>query len=375
MAGQIILSNREDNKELDGYLLDKGLRNILLVCGKSFKKLKICSYFQELESRLGIRVHVFDDITPNPRYESAVEGIRAFKANGCDSIIAVGGGSPMDIGKCIKLFMNMDEDVSYLEQTIVPNDIPLIAIPTTAGTGSEATRFAIIYYNGQKVTVTDPSSIPEAVLFDPDVLSTLDDYQRKSTMLDALSHAVESYWAVKANDESQEYADKAISMIAANKDSYLDNQPEGNARMLEAAYIAGKAINITQTTAGHAMCYKLTTLYGLAHGHSVSLVMSQLYPYVLEHTDECNDPRGSGYLLDVLERIAKAMGKTCAEEGCRYYTDLVKELGMSVPEMKESDLDIMVESVNPDRLRNNPVRLDRDAIRELYYKIFNKLEK
>ncbi|MBR5754213.1 MAG: phosphonoacetaldehyde reductase [Erysipelotrichaceae bacterium] len=371
MNSQTILSNRDDYAELDGYLQEKGYRNILLVSGKSFYRLKLSGYFAGLEDRLGIKIHYFNDIRPNPLYEGILEGMNVFRENGCDCIIAVGGGSPMDTAKCIKTFMYMDESVDYLKQEIVPNDIPFIAIPTTAGTGSEATRFAIIYKDGQKVTVTDESSIPQAVLFDPGALKTLDDYQRKATMLDALSHAVESYWAVKATDESRGYADEAIRMFVDAKDSYLANEEEGNRKMLMAAYTAGKAINITQTTAGHAMCYKLTTLYGLAHGHSVSLVMRRLYPYILSHTEDSNDPRGSGYLNGVLEDIAGAMGKKTAEEGCQYYVDLVRELEMPVPKMREEDFDLMVDSVNPERLRNNPVSLDRQAIAELYIKIFD----
>lgn len=375
MEKQLILSNENNYAQLEELLVERSYHRIFLVCGKSFGKLPISEFFTSLEKKHPIEVIVFDEIRPNPLYETIAKGVRLYKDNKCDCIIAVGGGSPMDSAKCIKMFMNMDDEIDYLDQEIIVNDIPFIAIPTTAGTGSEATRFAIIYHHGEKVTVSHESCIPEVVLFDPDSLLTLSTYQKKATMMDALSHAVESSWSVKANDQSKSYAYEAIRMIIANKDGYLANTPEGNSNMLKAAYLAGKAINITQSTAGHAMCYKLTSIYGLSHGHAVAAVMSKLYPYVLEHLDDHNDPRGRDYLAKTLDEIAQAMGTDSREKGCECYVKLVEELGLNVPETENVDYDLLINAVNPDRLSNNPVRLDKDAIACLYEEIFNKLEK
>ena len=212
---QVILSKENNYQELKDYIVSKNINNILLVCGKSISKLKINDFFNDL-IKDNINVYRFDDIQPNPLYESIEKGIEVYKKNNCDAIITVGGGSIMDIAKCIKLFMYMDNSISYLEQEIIENDIPFIAVPTTAGTGSEATKYAIIYYNKEKVTVTHESSIPEAVLFDSSVLDTLPLYQKKATMLDALCHAIESMWAVKANEESQKYAYEAIRLVIDN---------------------------------------------------------------------------------------------------------------------------------------------------------------
>ena len=368
---QLIFNSQKYYQQFKEYLLEKNYQNILLVCGKSFSKLEIASLFNELSSKYNINIHKFDNIKPNPLYEGILEGLEVFRKYDCDCIITVGGGSPMDTAKCIKMFARMNDDKEYLKQEIIPNDIPFIAVPTTAGTGSEATRYAIIYYNGEKTTVTHESCIPSVVLFDPSVLKTLSLYQKKATMMDALNHAIESYWAVKANDESKQYADKAIRLIVENIDSYLLNDEEACSKMLEAAYLAGKAINITQTTAGHAMCYKITTLYGLAHGHSVSLVMSALFPYVLEHLDDYNDPRGKQYLIDTLKQLAEALGYENINDACSYYLSLLEQLQMGKPQIEEDDLDIMVNAVNPDRLNNNPVKLNKDNIKYLYKNIFN----
>ena len=367
---QVILSKENNYQDLKDYIVDKNINNILLVCGKSISKLKINDFFNGL-IKDNINVYRFDDIQPNPLYESIEKGIEVYKKNNCDAIITVGGGSIMDIAKCIKLFMHMDNSICYLDQEIIENDIPFIAVPTTAGTGSEATKYAIIYYNKEKVTVTHESSIPEAVLFDSSVLDTLPLYQKKATMLDALCHAIESMWAVKANEESQKYAYEAIKLVIDNLDAYLDNKQLGNENMLKAANIAGKAINITSTTAGHAMCYKLTGLYGLAHGHSVGLVVSALFPYIINHLDDYNDLRGKDYLISSLNKIAEAMNKNNYIEACDFYLNLYKKLDMPDPDAKESDFDILVNSVNMSRLSNNPVKLDEEAIRGLYHNILD----
>ena len=134
-----------DYSELDSYFTGLGVKHVLLVCDGAIQYLKLDQYFSALEKRLGIRVIRFTDFQPNPLYESVINGIRCFHENHCEMIAAVGGGSAMDVAKCIKLYSNMDNAQKYLKQEIVPNDVPLLAVPTTAGTGREATRYAVIY--------------------------------------------------------------------------------------------------------------------------------------------------------------------------------------------------------------------------------------
>ena len=187
---QIIITANSNYAGLDTWIQQTVAKTVLLVCDESIRFLKdISAHFERVESR-GIRFVRFSDFQPNPLYESVAAGVQAYLRNGCSAIIAVGGGSAMDVAKCIKLFSNMDHGKNYLEQTIVPNTIPFLAIPTTAGTGSEATRYAVIYYNDAKQSVTSESIIPEAVLLDPGVLKTLPAYQKKSTMMDAFCHAL-----------------------------------------------------------------------------------------------------------------------------------------------------------------------------------------
>ena len=365
MKQHIVTANGEYG-ELDGLFKNSNIKRLFLVCGRSFDNLKIKSYFDSLTERLGIKIIRFSDFKPNPLYESVAEGVRVFNENACDAVFAVGGGSGMDVAKCVKLFAKMPTDKDYVLQTIEPNDIPFIAMPTTAGSGSEATKYAIIYYKGEKLTVTHDSCIPSAVVMDSSVLETLPLYQKKSTMLDALCHAIESFWSVKSTEESREYAQKAISDVLKYKNSYLANEPEGNEKMLWAAYTAGEAINITGTTAGHAMCYKLTGLYGFAHGHSAALAVSMLWSYTINHTNDCIDPRGETYVFGMLKELAELFGCKNAEQGADKFKELLDSLDLPKPIAGENDLEILINSVDPTKLKSNPVALNKEVIKELY---------
>jgi len=366
---QRVIHLNDSYEQLDQYWNERGITRIFLVCGKSFQKLKIKEYFAQLPKTRGVEVIQFSDFTPNPVYEDMEKGIQLFLDTECDAVVAIGGGSALDIAKCIKLYAAMPNAVNYLKQEIVLNDIPLIAMPTTAGTGSETTRYAVLYYQGEKQSINHPSIIPELILMDASVLEHLPMYQRKATMLDALCHAVEAFWSVNATEESQQYSARAIQMIRDNQEGYLNNEPQANYNMLMAANYAGKAINITQTTAGHAMCYKLTSLYGISHGHATALCDNQLWPYMLEHLDNCIDKRGREYLLDMFDRLGKAIGGNNAAEGAQIFRSIVESLQLDIPSATEEEIRLLKTSVNPVRLKNNPVGLTEDGIEKMYRKL------
>ena len=370
---QTVISTERGYEGLVEYLHKAGMKKVLVVCGNSCSRLNIGQFLDERISQRQMDAVYFRDFSPNPDYSSVVKGVDVFRKNGCDSILAIGGGSAMDTAKCIKLYATMPAGSDYIHQKIVPNTIPFVAVPTTAGTGSEATRFAVVYYNGEKQSVTDVSSIPQAVLFDPTVLESLPDYHRKSTMMDAFCHAVESFWSVNSTDESREYSRTAIRLILENRDSYLNNEPVGNRKMLEAANIAGKAINISQTTAGHAMCYKLTSLYKIAHGHAAALCVSALWPYMVAHMDQCVDPRGKNHLASIFSDLAAAMEAGTPESASSKFGDFLQALHFDRTKVHSvEDFAILRKSVNPVRLKNNPVKLDESAIDTLYHQILGE---
>lgn len=369
---QVILKSEDNYSEFADYLLENRCKHVLLVCGPSAKKLKIGAFFDKLEDNTGIKVTLFSGFKPNPDYESVVDGVRVFLEKDCDAVVAIGGGSAMDVAKCIKLFATMDSSSCFLDQKIVPNSIPFIAVPTTAGTGSEATRFAVIYKNGEKQSVSDYSCIPKAVLFDPSVLVSVPDYHKKAAMLDALCHAVESYWSVNSTDESKNYASEALKLIVENMNSYLSADHRVDEKIMLASNLAGKAINITQTTAGHAMCYKLTTLFGIAHGHAAMLCVRKLYPWMSQNLDKCIDERGKDYLEQTLTEIAGVLGCSTIKDASDKLDKMFSDMELDVPNATEDQYRVLVKGVNAQRLKNHPVKLDEQSINMLYHKILGE---
>lgn len=375
MAKQYIIKPENAYTDLDTYLNKSRVTRLFLVCGSSIEKMDIWNYFKNLEKRTGIHLTRFSEFTPNPVYESVVKGVHLFNQERCDGIIAVGGGSAMDVAKCVKLFSGLDLNRNFLEQKAVPNTIPFLAVPTTAGTGSEATHFAVIYFNGEKQSVADESCIPTAVMFQEKFLDSLPVYQKKATFLDALCHGIEAFWSLKSTEESRNYSKNAIKLILENKDSYLSGNQTVFGHMFSASYQAGKAINLAQTTAGHAMSYKLTSLYGIAHGHAAALCVQKLWPYMAIHPEKYIDPRGSDYVNNIFLELADLFGSDTVYGGAREFDSLVTSLNLQTPVVQsETDFSVLVNSVNLARLKNNPVLLNPEDLNCLYHEILGKKE-
>ena len=372
---QTIIRNDGTYAALDEWIDANAKGGLFVVHDDSLKFMEgLSKHLAGLEEK-GLKLVYFRDFKPNPAYESVLKGVEILRKEGCGAMMAIGGGSAMDVAKCIKLYFRMEGDGaggSFLKQQPEDPCLPFLAMPTTAGTGSEATRYAVIYYEGKKQSVTSNYIIPNAVLMDPDALRTLPLYQKKSTMLDALCHAVESFWSVNSTRESRQYSRQAIEQILRNMDGYFAGTKEGCAGMLLAANIAGKAINITQTTAGHAMCYKITSMFGASHGHAAALCDRVLFPWMVRNVEKCTDPRGAEYLGEVLSGIGQAFGCGSAEEGAERFVSLFNSLELAVPAATEEQIEVLTGSVNPDRLKNHPIALDKETIETLYRSILNK---
>ena len=339
-------------------------RNYMLVCDSSFPFLPIKDAFH---TKI-----VFDQFTPNPLYEQVCKGVEMFNGNHCDAIVAIGGGSTIDVAKCIKLYCKMDSTQNYLQQETKDNGVPLIAIPTTAGTGSESTRYAVIYFEGKKQSVTHESIIPNFAILEPMLLKTLPLYQKKCTMMDALCQGIESWWSVNSTDESKIYSKIAVQMIMQYWEDYIfHNTTEAAEGIMTAANYAGRAINITQTTAPHAMSYKLTSMYGLPHGHAVALCLPVVWHYMIGHPEQCIDTRGKDELLTVFGDIARALECGSADEAANYMQNMLTILELHQPEAKDrmAELEVLTDSVNPTRLKNNPVALEHDVMKSFYQSI------
>lgn len=313
-------------------------KNILFVHGKSLQKISVLN---KISDKLKAKLIHFTEFKANPKIKDALKAAECFTLNNCSNIFAVGGGSSIDIAKYAKL---------------QHKSAKLAVIPTTAGSGSEATRFAVLYEDGRKLSITDDDIIPDAVLFDSELLQFLPEYHRKSSALDALSHALESFWSVNADETSMNFSREALGNITRLLENYPGSyNPEA---MLINSYTAGRAINIARTTAGHAMCYKITGIFGISHGHSAALCNKILFRWLAENAN-----------IKVSDDIAKTMNCRNLKEAALKFESIYNILGLEVPEANEGQINMLASSVNPERLKNFPVSLDESTIKNLYRKI------
>ncbi|MEO8666060.1 MAG: phosphonoacetaldehyde reductase, partial [Ignavibacteria bacterium] len=220
----------------------------------------------------------FSDFEENPKLEDIKTGIELFK-NGYDMIIAVGGGSVIDVAKLINVLSsqkNSPEEIIADNSKIKNKGKYFAAIPTTAGAGSEATHFAVVYKNKEKFSVAHEYIYPDTVIIDPQLTYNLPKAVTAISGIDALSQAVESYWNVYSTDKSKHYATQSIKLIIENLEKAV-NKPDEDSRfnMSLAANLAGKAINITKTTAPHALSYSMTSYFGVPHGQAVSITLGE----------------------------------------------------------------------------------------------------
>ncbi|HOR22214.1 MAG TPA: phosphonoacetaldehyde reductase [Ruminococcus sp.] len=373
MKDQIVFRGTSGYHELENYISELHCKRLMLVCGRSLSSTRAGAFFDRLPGNTEVEIVRFSGFSPNPSYEEAVKGVELFRSEKCDGIIAAGGGSAMDTAKCIKAFAKMQDSEEWIKQPITSNEIPIIAIPTTAGTGSEITRYAVVYYNGKKFSVTHESIIPDAVLLDAELLSGLPELHKVSAMLDALCHAIESFWSVNSTSQSRALSRRSIGMILQNMDGYLSGESSCAEQMLDAAYISGQAINITATTAGHAMSYELTGEFGMTHGHAVAVCVPEVYRYMLENPDKLTDHRGNEYFQECMRELAFLLGEKDPLAAYEKLRELPIKLGMELPVgITEDLLEQLAKSVDPGRLKNNPVLPDKDGLKLIYRRIFNR---
>ena len=364
---QTVITGVNAIAKLDAVLKKIGTKKLLLVCDNSFEFLNI----KENILNLPVDMAVFSDFTPNPLYEDVVKGVELFQKGNCDTILAVGGGSSLDVAKCIKLFSKMDKGENFLNQEFKDTMVPLIAVPTTAGTGSESTRYAVIYFEGKKQSVTSDSIVPDYAFLHFEVLGTLPLYQKKCTLLDALCQGIESWWSVNSTEESKKISEKAVKAITKYTDAYLEGDKVAMEEIMLASNLSGQAISITQTTAAHAMSYKLTSLYKIPHGHAAAICLPKVWRYMAENSALCIDPRGKEYLESTFLKIANALGFEATDDAINGFEALLSKLQIESPTAvnRAEELDILAKSVNPVRLGNNPVKLSEETLKSLYERI------
>ena len=307
-----------------------------------------------------------------PSFSSLQKALSVCPLENIDMVVAVGGGATIDFAKLLRYFGGsalQGEINSFDELSGLPLSIPLLAIPTTSGSGSEATPFAVLYVDGMKHSVSHYSILPEYVYLYPELTSTLPAMQRAATGLDAFCQGIESYWSVGATLDSQEIARIAILEARKHLVQHVKN-PDETSRigMMMASHMAGRAIAATKTTVCHALSYTMTSEYGIPHGIAVASTLGQALVYNGQVTDDdVVDPRGVDYVRDVMHKLTEMLGQAnpeAARDSIYALLDAILNGHMPADFGIESEEDILhiAQSVNAERLKNNPRRMTREAL-------------
>lgn len=351
---QKVIRGRDSLGKISGLTEKLGMKRPMIVAGALLS--------QKLQRQEALKdAPVFSGYHPNPDLADAEAGAELYREKGCDGLISAGGGSAMDTAKAVKAWLLGGSAENVRAGRYAGEGIPHLAIPATAGSGAEATANAVVYENGQKLSLSHPSLLPEGVILDAALLDTLPVYHRKSCALDALAQGIESYWSRAATEDSRVHAYLAILGVLDNLRAYLAGDPHAADEMLEASFQSGKAIFLTRTTAAHAMSYQITKRIGPAHGHACMLTLPALWDLMC--AEEKQKP--------LMRELASRMRLGDPAMGSRLLRGLLIDLEMEAPAMPpEETLRELAASVNAERLGNHPMALSEKQIEWVYRRAF-----
>lgn len=352
--------------------------------GRGFKKAFVCSdpdlikfnvtkKVTDVLDGAGLAYEIYSNIKPNPTVENVQTGVEAFKKSGADYIIAIGGGSSMDTAKAIGIIIKNPEfaDVISLEGVAPTKNkaVPIIAVPTTAGTAAEVTINYVITdtAKNRKMVCVDVHDIPVVAVVDPDMMSSMPKGLTASTGMDALTHAIEGYITAGAWELSDMFHLKAIEIIAKHLRGAVENTPEGREGMALGQYVAGMGFSNVGLGIVHSMAHPLGALYDTPHGIANAIIL----PTVMEYNAEATG--------DKYKYIAQAMGvegtdKMSVDEYRKAAVDAVKKLAkdVGIPDnlkdiVKEEDIPFLAQSAYDDACRpGNPKETSVEDITKLY---------
>lgn len=354
------------------------------VKGRGFKKAFVCSdpdlikfgvtkKVTDVLDNADIDYEIYSEIKPNPTIENVKTGVVAFKASGADCIIAIGGGSSMDTAKAIGIIIKNPDfaDVRSLEGVAPTTNkcIPIIAVPTTAGTAAEVTINYVITdtEKNRKMVCVDPKDIPVVAVVDPDMMSSMPKGLTAATGMDALTHAIEGYITAGAWELSDMFHLKAIEIISNSLRGAVENTPQGREGMALGQYVAGMGFSNVGLGIVHSMAHPLGALYDTPHGVANAIIL----PTVMEYNAPAT---GEKY-----RNIAKAMGVDgvdgmTLDEARKAAVNAVKKLSkdVGIPEnlkdiVKPEDVDFLAQSAYDDACRpGNPRETSVEEIKQLY---------
>ncbi len=344
-------------------------KDIFLVAGK--KSYELSGAKQFIKENIDYDV-LFNDFDVNPKLTDLKKGINLFNKGNYKLIVAIGGGSILDMAKLISIMAHQNADIENLvkNQTLIKDvKTPVLAIPTTAGTGAEATQFAVLYINKTKYSVLHKSIKPDYVYLSAEFLKSASPYLTATTGADAFCQAVESVWSVNATKQSEKYALEAIELIWHNLENAVkSNQIEAKQQMMQASFLAGKAINISKTTAPHAISYTFTSYYNIPHGHAVALSLPFFVKFnYFVSNDDCTNKNGADFVKSKIDKILNILGvdiENAEQELKKFFQNIGLEMNLNKL-TKNFDSNLLIENVNTERLNNNPRKVTKEVLLEL----------
>ncbi len=354
-----------------------GIASVLIVTDDVLhNKLHLIDGLKEGLEAKGIKYAVYDKTVPNPTIDNIEEGVVLYKENGCNALIAFGGGSPMDCAKGIGCrIARANKEIPKMKGVLkVMKKLPVIfAVPTTSGTGSEATLAAVISNSvtHEKYAINDPVLIPKYAVLDPSLTLKLPKHITSTTGMDALTHAVEAYIGSSNTELTKAMAIKATKLIFENLKNAYDNGEDIKARrnMQLASYYAGVAFTRAYVGNVHAIAHTLGGFYGVPHGLANAVIL----PHILDFYGE------KAYAK--LSELANAVGiKGTTEAKAKQFIQAVKDMNayMNIPTtidgIKEEDIPTMVErafkEANP--LYPVPKIMSKEDFTAMYHEIATK---
>ena len=378
MANRIVLNETSYHgagaiKEIANEVKVRGFAKAFVCSDPDLIKFGVTKKVTDVLDEAGLAYEIYSNIKPNPTIENVQTGVAAFKASGADYLIAIGGGSSMDTAKAIGIIINNPEfeDVRSLEG-VAPTKkpcVPIIAVPTTAGTAAEVTINYVItdVEKKRKFVCVDTHDIPVVAVIDPDMMSSMPNGLTASTGMDALTHAIEGYITKGTWEMTDMFHLKAIEIISNSLRGAVENTPEGREGMALGQYVAGMGFSNVGLGIVHSMAHSLGAVYDTPHGVANAILL----PTIMEYNAPCTG--------DKYKYIAKAMGvegveNMSQEEYRKAAVDAVKKLSadVGIPAdlkaiVKEEDLDFLSESAYADACRpGNPRDTSVEEIKELY---------
>ena len=380
MANRIMLNQTSYHgagaiQEIANEAKAHGFKKAFVCSDPDLVKFKVTAKVTDILTANGLDYELYSDIKANPTIQNVQHGVEAFKASGADYLIAIGGGSSMDTSKAIGIIIANPEfeDVRSLEG-VAPTKkpcVPIIAVPTTAGTAAEVTINYVItdIERKRKFVCVDPHDMPIIAVVDPDMMSSMPKGLTASTGMDALTHAIEGYTTKAAWEMTDMFHLKAIEIISRSLRGAVANTKEGREGMALGQYIAGMGFSNVGLGIAHSMAHTLGAVYDTPHGVACAMML----PIVMEYNQECT---GEKY-----REIARAMGvanvdSMSQDEYRKAAVDAVKKLSADVgipsvlEAIKEEDLPFLAESAHADACApGNPKDASVEDLKDLFRKI------